>query len=213
MSAGGGGARLVAPGLDRSINDYQWSADGRSIVASYEQDGKVTVSRIGLDGRVTPITHDVGGGGLDRPYAGGGFSVARNGTIAFTSDTRDRPAELMVSSGGKARQLTRLNDLSLSGKNLGTLREIIGDRARRRQGAELDSAPADPCRGTARPDDPRDPRRPLRRPTARISRPITSSTRRPAMRCSTPIRAGRPAMARRSPTGSRRPIREAISTI
>ncbi len=124
MGIGGGGGRLVAPGLDRSIDHFEWSADSRSIFASYEQDGKVTVSRIGLDGRVSPITGEVGGGGLDRPYAGGAFSAARNGAIAFTSDSPTRPAELMVSSGGKARQLTRLNDLSLSGKNLGTLREI-----------------------------------------------------------------------------------------
>ncbi len=124
MDGNGGGARLVAPGLDRSIDQFAWSGDGRSIIAAYEQAGRVTVSRIGFDGRVTPITHEVGGGGLDRPYAGGGFSVARNGTIAFTSDSPTRPAELMVSSGGKTRQLTRLNELALSGKNLGTLREI-----------------------------------------------------------------------------------------
>lgn len=84
----------------------------------------MTVSRISLDGRVTPITRNVGGGGLDRPYAGGAFSVARGGTIAFTSDSPTRPAEVMVSSGGTARQLTRLNELGLSGKNLGSLREI-----------------------------------------------------------------------------------------
>ena len=124
MDAGGGSVRLVAPSLDRSIDALAWSADGRSIVASYEEGGKTTVSRIGLDGRVTPITHDVGGSGLDRPYAGGSFSVANNGTIAFTSDSVSRPAEVMVSSGGKARQLTRLNDLSLSGKALGPVREI-----------------------------------------------------------------------------------------
>ena len=124
MDSGGGSVRKVAPSLDRSIDALAWSADGRSIVASYEEGGKTTVSRIGLDGRVTPITHDVGGSGLDRPYAGGSFSVANNGTIAFTSDSVSRPAEVMVSSGGKARQLTRLNDLSLSGKALGPVREI-----------------------------------------------------------------------------------------
>ena len=124
MDGNGGGARQIAPALDRSIDDFAWSADGRSIVASYQQAGRVTVARIGLDGRVTPITHDVGGGGLDRPYAGGDFSVARNGTIAFTTDSPSRPAELAIVSGGKTRQLTRLNELSLAGKTLGTLREI-----------------------------------------------------------------------------------------
>ena len=124
MNADGSGAHRVAPGLDRSINQLEWSADGRSIVAAYEEAGSVVVSRIGLDGRVTPIVRDVGGGGLDRPYAGGGFSVARNGSIAFTTDSATRPADVSVASGGKVRQLTRLNELTLSGKSLGTVRTL-----------------------------------------------------------------------------------------
>jgi dipeptidyl aminopeptidase/acylaminoacyl peptidase len=124
MNADGSGAHRIAPGLDRSINQLEWSEDGRSIVAAYEQDGSVTVSRIGLDGRVMPITRDVGGGGLDRPYAGGGFSLAHNGSIAYTIDSATRPPDVAVSSGGKVRQLTRLNELSLSGKSLGTVRAL-----------------------------------------------------------------------------------------
>ncbi|HYC96258.1 MAG TPA: S9 family peptidase [Sphingomicrobium sp.] len=124
MNADGSGSRRLAPNLDRSIDQLEWSADGRAIVAAYEENGAVVVSRIGLDGRVTPITREVGGGSLDRPYAGGGFSLARNGAIAFTVDSATRPADVALSAGGKTRQLTRLNELSLSGKSLGTLREI-----------------------------------------------------------------------------------------
>ncbi|MFL6749141.1 MAG: S9 family peptidase, partial [Sphingomicrobium sp.] len=124
MNADGSGARRIAPGLDRSINQLEWSADGHSIVVAYEEAGSVTVSRIGLDGRVTPITKEVGGGGLDRPYAGGSFSLARNGSIAFTTDSVTRPADVSVTSGGKVRQLTRLNELPLSGKSLATVRTL-----------------------------------------------------------------------------------------
>ena len=121
MDSGGGGARKIAPGLDRSINDFAWSADGRSIVASYEEGGKTTVARIGLDGRVSPITHEMGGSGFDRPYSGGSFSVARTGAIAFTSDSPGRPADVAVTQSGQTRLLTRLNDLALSRKALGGL--------------------------------------------------------------------------------------------
>jgi dipeptidyl aminopeptidase/acylaminoacyl peptidase len=124
MNSDGNGARRIAPGLDRSIDQLEWSADSRSIIAAYEENGSVVVSRIGLDGRVTRITDEVGGGSLDRPYAGGSFSLARNGAIAFTVDSATRPADVALSVGGKTRQLTRLNDLTLSGKSLGTLREI-----------------------------------------------------------------------------------------
>ncbi|MGH6658899.1 MAG: alpha/beta hydrolase family protein, partial [Sphingomicrobium sp.] len=112
----------IAPGLDRGLQQIEWGADGRSIVAAYEQEGSVTVARIGLDGRVAPLTVNAGGGGLDRPYAGGEFSLARNGAIAFTADSPGRPADVMVGRGGNdLRRLTELNQTTLSAKALGGL--------------------------------------------------------------------------------------------
>ena len=124
MDAAGGPGRLVAPNLDRSVDEIEWSSDGRELIAAYEQDGAVTVSRIGLDGSVRPITGAVASPTYDRPYAGGGFSVARNGTIAFTTGDYDRPTDVAVATGGNVRQLTRLNELNLAGKNLGTLQTL-----------------------------------------------------------------------------------------
>jgi dipeptidyl aminopeptidase/acylaminoacyl peptidase len=121
MDANGGSPRRIAPGLDRDIQQIEWGPDGRSVYVAYEEGGSVTVSRVGLDGAVRPITRDAAAAGYDRPYAGGGFSVARTGAIAFTVSPYNRPADLAVSSGGGTRQLTRLNDLTMSGKNLGTL--------------------------------------------------------------------------------------------
>ena len=125
MGANGGSPRLIAPNLDRGINQIRWSGDGRAIYAGYEEGGSLTVSRIGLDGSVRPITHEAADAGYDRPYAGGAFTVAKNGTIAFTTSTFDRPADVAISSGGAKRQLTRLNDLNLGAKNLGTLRSFV----------------------------------------------------------------------------------------
>jgi dipeptidyl aminopeptidase/acylaminoacyl peptidase len=120
MPASGGAPRLVAAGLDRGVQQIAWGGDSGSIYASYEQEGSVTVSRIGLNGSVTPLTHSVGGGGLDRPYAGGGFSVARNGAIAFTTDSPGRPADVAVASNpNNLRRLTDLNATTLSAKAMG----------------------------------------------------------------------------------------------
>ena len=121
MDTSGGAIRRIAPGLDRDIQQLEWASDGKSVYAAYEENGSVTVSRIGLNGSVSPITRSVGGGGLDRPYAGGSFSVSRNGTVAFTTDSPGRPADVAVARGGEPRLLTRLNDLALSGKALGGL--------------------------------------------------------------------------------------------
>ena len=59
---------------------------------SYEDEGRVALSRIGLDGRVTQLTNALAGSELDRPYVGGQFSVARDGSIALTTGI-GRPAE------------------------------------------------------------------------------------------------------------------------
>jgi dipeptidyl aminopeptidase/acylaminoacyl peptidase len=124
MSASGGSPRPVAPNLDRDIQQIEWAADGRSLYASYEEGGSVTVSRIGLDGSVRPIARNLAAAGYDRPYAGGGFSVSNGGTVAYTVSPYDRPTDVAVTSGGGARQLTHLNALTLGAKNLGTIRTL-----------------------------------------------------------------------------------------
>ncbi|MEO8547739.1 MAG: S9 family peptidase [Sphingomicrobium sp.] len=124
MNRDGSGARQIAAGLDRSFEHLEWTRDGRAVIATYEEDGGKRVARIGLDGRVTPLAGGLVDSGFDRPYAGGDYTVARNGAIAFTTGTIWRPAEVAVANGGKTRTLTRLNDELLAGKRLGEVREL-----------------------------------------------------------------------------------------
>ncbi|HEX6217940.1 MAG TPA: S9 family peptidase [Sphingomicrobium sp.] len=123
MDANGAGKRQLAAGLDRQIDAAAWSADGRSLIIKYDSDGKSHLGRLTLDGRVQHLDDTLAGGGLDRPYAGGDFSLAKNGTIAFTTGNVHRPADLGVMAGGKARRLTDLN-AQLGLKRLGELREL-----------------------------------------------------------------------------------------
>ena len=124
MGVNGGPARRIAPGLDRDITQIEWAPDGRAVMVGYEEAGSWTISRVGLDGSVRPITREAATSSYDRPYAGGAFSVARNGTVAFTVSPVDRPTDVAISSGGASRQLTRLNDLNLAGKRLATVRTL-----------------------------------------------------------------------------------------
>ena len=124
MPVNGGPPRLIAPNLDRDIGQIEWAPDGRAVIVAYEENGSVTVSRVGLDGSVRPLTHEAATFSYDRPYAGGGFSVAKNGTIAFTVSPVDRPTDVAVSNGGAVRQLTHLNALNLGGKRLASLRTL-----------------------------------------------------------------------------------------
>ncbi|MBB4154004.1 dipeptidyl aminopeptidase/acylaminoacyl peptidase [Sphingomonas jinjuensis] len=116
--------RSLTASLDRGIEDARWAADGRSLYASYDDHAVRRIARIGLDGRVTPLVDNVQGGGIDRPYTGGDFSVSRTGTIAYTGGDASAPADVWVWSGGKARRLTQLNAVNLGAKALAPVRRI-----------------------------------------------------------------------------------------
>ncbi len=122
MDLAGGAPRQVAANLDRGIDSAAWQ-DSRTLVIKYDSDGKGRLARVTLDGRVQPLTDALAGGSLDRPYTGGEFSVARNGTIAFTTGGIHNPGDLAVLSGGRARTLTDLN-AQLRSKRLGDVREL-----------------------------------------------------------------------------------------
>jgi dipeptidyl aminopeptidase/acylaminoacyl peptidase len=116
--------RSLTAGLDRAIEDAQWSADGRSLYASYDDRGQRHVARIGMDGRLTPLIDNVSGGGLDRPYTGGEFSVSRGGTIAYAGGDANAPADVWVMAGGRKRRLTTLNAVLTESKALAPVRKI-----------------------------------------------------------------------------------------
>ena len=124
MDRDGSGARLLTKGLDRGIDSVVWARDARSLYVSYDDHGVKQVARVGLDGRVSPIAKGLSGGGLDRPYTGGSFSVSNGGTVAFTSGSTQRPADVYVTSGGTPRRLTMLNENALGAKTLGAVRAL-----------------------------------------------------------------------------------------
>ncbi len=121
MNADGSGTHVIAAGLDRDLGDPHWAADGRSVFVSYADHGVTKVARIGLDGRVVPVAQGLAGGELDRPYSGGSYSVARDGTVAFTAGDPTRPPEVAVTRGATTRRLTELNRDLFAGKALGAV--------------------------------------------------------------------------------------------
>jgi dipeptidyl aminopeptidase/acylaminoacyl peptidase len=118
MDRDGKNRRLLTGALDRSVSPPQWAADGRSLYVSYEDLGVTKVARVTLDGKVETLFSGLGGGGLDRPYTGGQFSVGKGGVIAFTDGTPERPADLALWKGGKVQRLTTLNADLLTAKQL-----------------------------------------------------------------------------------------------
>ena len=110
MNVDGSGSRVLTPNLDRSVASPVWSADSRAVYVQVEDRGTNKVDRVGLDGSIHEVATGLTGSGLDRPYAGGEFSVARTGAVALTAGDQLHPSDVAVTTGGALRRLTRLNE-------------------------------------------------------------------------------------------------------
>ncbi len=119
-----GEIRELAAELDRDIEDPVWSRDGRSVVFSYDDQGGSRIAAVDLSGRLTNLVDDLGGESWSRPYSGGTFSVARDGTIAYSASDPLAPAEVGLLDGNKTRRLTKLNAELLGERELGQVEEI-----------------------------------------------------------------------------------------
>ncbi|MDE2874815.1 MAG: S9 family peptidase [Gemmatimonadota bacterium] len=126
MNIDGSGARVVTGGLDRSVSNPVWAADGSGIHFQYDDEGNSKVAFTTLDGDVTVLAGDLGGTSYGRPYGGGSFSVANDGTFALNQTRPDMPGEVAVggSGGVGARTITALNEDLLAGKTLGAVEDI-----------------------------------------------------------------------------------------
>ena len=120
----GGTPRALTPRLDRAVSSPVWSADGRALYVQHDDKGTMKVARVGLDGSIRTVAEGLTGAALDRPYAGGEFSVARDGTVAVTAGGPQRPSDIAVVRGGATRPLTRLNQDLFAGKTLGEVRKV-----------------------------------------------------------------------------------------
>jgi len=124
MPRSGGAPRALTPRLDRAVSSPVWSADSRAIYVMHDDKGTTKVARVGLDGSIRTIAEGLNGSALDRPYTGGEFSVARDGTVAITAGGPQRPADIAIAKGSDTRRLTRLNEELFTGKTLGPVQKV-----------------------------------------------------------------------------------------
>ena len=125
-NADGSDARAVTETFDRSISSPQWSSDGQTLYALYEDRGDTVIARIGLDGHIEPISGGLAPSTLGRPYTGGDFSVSRDGRIAATSGSATRPAEIATAAPGEALHiLTDINADVLDDRSISDAEEIV----------------------------------------------------------------------------------------
>ena len=125
MEADGGGRRELAADIDRDLQAPAWSADGKRLYALSDSEGRTRLLSVSLDGAATVLADDVGGVAWSRPYTSGAYSVARDGSLAYTSGSARRPADVALRQPrGARRQLTDLNGELLGHRELGEVREL-----------------------------------------------------------------------------------------
>ncbi len=125
MATDGSGRRELLAELDRSLSGLQWAADSRSIYVQYDDEGLTRLASVSLDGKLTPVSDQLSGLSLSRPYTGAQFDVGGRNTFAFTIGSVGSPADIAVGRDtGQARQLTRFSEDLLAHRSLVTVEEI-----------------------------------------------------------------------------------------
>jgi len=120
-----GSIEILGQGLDRQIADVQWAGSSSRLFIQYEDYGDTHIAILTLGGKIDSVTDDVGGVGIGRPYASGGFSTANNGAFAYSAGRVDRPADVGVGRGSRAtKRVTNLNEDLLGHKTLANVEEI-----------------------------------------------------------------------------------------
>jgi len=110
MDRDGKDSRAITGGFDRSVGAPTWAADGKSLYVDYVDHGVTKVARVGLDGKMETVASGLTSGAeMDRPYAGGEFSVGKNGLVAYTMGDASSPPDIAMVRGGKVQRLTNLN--------------------------------------------------------------------------------------------------------
>jgi dipeptidyl aminopeptidase/acylaminoacyl peptidase len=136
MNANGTGRRMLTQDFDRDVQDPHWSDDSRSILVRYVDRGIGKVARVGLDGRMTTLVEQVGGGSLDRPYSGGEYDSV-GGVIAYTTADESHPSDLAIHRQGRSTRVTDLNADLFAARRLGKIRPL--GVTSRRDGQTIDA--------------------------------------------------------------------------
>ncbi|MCW5980253.1 MAG: S9 family peptidase [Bryobacteraceae bacterium] len=110
---GGGQARELNADLDRRTSAVQWSADGKRILYIAGDRGSNLICSTTLDAGATSCE-------IGRGAQAGALAAAGDGSLAFTMNAPDKPAELFHLAGGSSepRQLTRVNEPFASERRL-----------------------------------------------------------------------------------------------
>jgi acylaminoacyl-peptidase len=125
MNTDGSNPRQVSGDFDRNIGNVQWSGDGKNLFFQYDDNGDTKIGKLNIaSGKVETALEGLGGLSLGRPYNAADFSVASDGTIAYTLGDTGQPSDLAVHNRKESLRITHLNDDLFAFRELGDIEEI-----------------------------------------------------------------------------------------
>ncbi len=125
MNADGSDRRELTGDFDRSVSNVQWAENGKGLYLQYDDKGNGKIGYLSLNGQVQKVADNRGGTTIGRPYGSGSYTVAPNGTFAYTYATPSHPADVAVGSrNSEVRRLTKVNEDLFGHKEMGEVEEF-----------------------------------------------------------------------------------------
>ena len=107
VPATGGQVKVLTAALDRNGSDPRFAPDGKGIYFIVDDDGTQNVAEVSVTDE--KLTRPLGGRLMVDSY-----SIGKDGTLAASVSTMDRPYELYTAAPGKLTRLTHVNDAWLA---------------------------------------------------------------------------------------------------
>lgn len=121
---GGGEPVNLTAALDRPVQDFRWSPDGKALHVLYADAGVTRVAALPAGGgKPRILLPEIGGTRLYLPSSGGAWDEG-NGVHAFTTVEADRPAALGVVKAGKLVGKIDFNEGWRAGKSIGAMERL-----------------------------------------------------------------------------------------
>jgi len=125
MNRDGSGSRVVSGDWDRDVAGLRWAPDGGAVYFASDDQGNTGLYVWTVAGQRRKVIGNLGAS--NSAYGGGGsFSVAANGTIAYTHARPNIPGDIAVTNatGAAPKILTAVNEDVLGDRKLGAVEEL-----------------------------------------------------------------------------------------
>lgn len=124
MNLDGSNKRSISGELDISISGITWDSQSRGLYFQYDEKGRTKIGYLSTSGNFREVADNLGGATIGRPYGGGSYTVAKDGTIAYNYTRPEHPGDLAIIKKGNFSKITNLNGELLNYRELGQTEEI-----------------------------------------------------------------------------------------